>query len=340
MAASDSACVLVVDDLGDHEPIVAGLCAQLGVTVVTACSGRDALAQVTSRDVALAILGAGVPDMDVVDLAARIHALPNAHDVPVLIEPIDLRVLEFEVAAFVGLHEHRRRLAETLRLQETFVAAINHDLRGPLGTITLGLQLLADQVAAPGRDVLGRLTSAVERMVQMLDQLYDVARTRLGEGLRLEPARGDLRPIVETVVAEAGLRAIRIALDVVGDTSGTWDLTRVGRIATNLIGNAVRYGDRDAGVRVLLDGRAADEVRLVVHNAGAIPADVLPRIFEPFRRGTQRTTDGLGLGLYIVREIARAHGGDVAVTSTTGDGTRFEVWLPRSPRGATAVTAN
>jgi signal transduction histidine kinase len=118
-----------------------------------------------------------------------------------------------------------------------------------------------------------------------------------------------------------------------------WDLARVGRIATNLIGNAVNHGNREGGVRVQLDGRAAEEVRLVVHNQGAIPSEMLPRIFEPFRRGPERRCDGLGLGLFIVREIARAHGGDVSVTSTSSDGTRFEVRLPRTPRHA-PVSAN
>ncbi len=173
----------------------------------------------------------------------------------------------------------------------------------------------------------------------MLDQLYDVARTRLGDGLQLEPTRGDLRPIVETIVGETALRGVGVVLDVAGDTSGTWDLARVGRIATNLIGNAVNHGNRDGGVRVELDGRAAEEVRLVVHNQGAIPSEMLPRIFEPFRRGPERRCDGLGLGLFIVREIARAPGGFVSGTSTSPAGTRFEVRLPRTPRHA-PVAAN
>ena len=325
--------MLIVDGAGTppNARTIDDVLARVGACAVTATTARDALVAVGAGDFALALLDAAVPDMDTIELAARIHDTPRARDVPILITPTDPRVLQLEVATFVALYEQRLQLAETLRLQETFVAAINHDLRGTLGTITLGLQLLADDTPPAGRDVLARVSNAAERMAQMLEQLYDVARTRLGDGIQLALERADLRAVIEAVVADAGLRGVAIDLDVVGDSTGAWDLMRIGRIATNLIGNAMRYGERGRAVTVRLDGSAPNEVRLEVRNAGAIAPELLPCIFEPFRRGNARCGgDGLGLGLYIVREIARAHGGDVAVTSTPDDGTVFEVRLPRA----------
>jgi signal transduction histidine kinase len=172
--------------------------------------------------------------------------------------------------------------------------------------------------------------AAIDRMSGMLDQLYDLARTRVGNGIAIDPKPGDLGAMLQTVVSEAELRrgTTKLEINVSGDVTGTWDLTRVSRLAANLVTNALQHGDRSAPVAVRLDGTDPEAIVLAVENAGVIPGDLLPQIFEPFRKGPA-SSKGLGLGLYIVREIANVHGGSVSVTSTPGTGTRFEVRLPR-----------
>ncbi len=101
------------------------------------------------------------------------------------------------------------------------------------------------------------------------------------------------------------------------------------RIAANLIANALQHGDKASGIRIAIDGRDPSSVVFSVSNAGVIPPDLIPSIFETFRRGTTSSHKGLGLGLYIVSEIATVHGGTVEVTSTAATGTCFTVRLPR-----------
>ena len=123
----------------------------------------------------------------------------------------------------------------------------------------------------------------------------------------------------------------RLELEVVGDTRGRWDGLRLQQLLRNLVSNAIKYGEPDAPVRVVLTGEEAD-VRIEVVNSGpAIERSALDQIFDPLKRGpAQRhdTDNGLGLGLYIVREVARAHGGEVDVRSDKGE-TVFAVRLPR-----------
>lgn len=123
-----------------------------------------------------------------------------------------------------------------------------------------------------------------------------------------------------------------------GDLAGTWDAHRLRQLIANLLGNALQHGPPDGPVELAADGSAADAVVLTVHNAGEpIPADVLPTIFDPLVRGPvtiqqRRTPGSIGLGLYIVREIATAHGGTADITSTATAGTTATVRLPRHAR--------
>jgi signal transduction histidine kinase len=122
-------------------------------------------------------------------------------------------------------------------------------------------------------------------------------------------------------------------MDLSGDTSAIVDAARVAQVVSNLVGNALAHGSPAEAVQVTLDGSGPD-LLLSVRNRGAtIPTTILPVIFEPFRRGTGATSHprGLGLGLYITREIVRAHQGTIEVESTDDRGTVFTVHLPRSP---------
>ena len=360
--------VLIVDDIEENLIALEALLRRIpGIELVQARSGREALEILLVQDVALALLDVNMPEMDGFQLAELMRGAQRTKDVPIifvtaaahepqrvfkgyeigavdfLIKPVDPRILKSKVGTLLELYRSKRQLAvqltelermsgqltEVLRMQETFVAAINHDLRSPLHTISVGVSLLVDE-SPEKKDVARRVESAIDRMSGMLDQLYDLARTRVGSGIPLDPMPGDMGELVQRVVNEAELRRgnTKLELAMNGDVRGTWDLTRVTRLAANLLANAVTHGDATAPIAVAIDGSDPASLVLVVQNGGVIPSDVLPSIFDPFKRGAS-SAKGLGLGLYIVREIASAHGGAVSVTSTTTDGTRFVVRLPR-----------
>jgi signal transduction histidine kinase len=166
----------------------------------------------------------------------------------------------------------------------------------------------------------------------MLDQLYDLARVRLGGGIAIDPARTDARQLVVRVAGELGLTHPERSILIEGEPDGVvghWDEQRLGQVLANLIGNALRHGDKAEPVRVRLIGGTATLV-IEVHNAGVIAASVREHLFDPFRRGSQTARDSLGLGLYIVRQIVLGHGGTIDVRSSEPEGTTFRIQLPRT----------
>lgn len=365
--------VLLVDDIEENLVALQALLRRLPIETVIAHSGREALELLLVHDFALALLDVNMPEMDGFQLADLMRGTERTRSVPIifvtaayepsrvfqaydsggvdfLIKPIDPRIMLGKVMTFIELYEHKRRLAaqleqleqvtdklaESLRLHETFVAALNHDLRTPLSTIGLGISLLANELDHPQhKAVARRVEAATGRMSAMLDQLYDLARTRLGDGLQLERAPGDLAAIVQEVLREAELRrgGTTLAFDARGDATGVWDVARLSRVAANLISNALNHGSAHGEIAVLVDGSHPERVTLAVKNHGVIPKDLMPSLFEPFRRGKDKGGGhGLGLGLYIVREITVAHGGEVCVSSPVDTGTTtFEIRLPRRP---------
>jgi signal transduction histidine kinase len=172
-------------------------------------------------------------------------------------------------------------------------------------------------------------------MARMVEQLLDFSRIRSG-GLRLQASSCDLGDVARAVVAEAGSAHghSRISLDMHGDTALQGDFDRLGQVAANLIGNALTHGNE---ARVEVDGRDARNVLLRVSNAGHIDEALLPRLFEPFK-ASFHPSNGLGLGLYIVDQFVRAHGGRIQASNEAGQ-VVFEARLPRRCDGP-GVTAN
>jgi signal transduction histidine kinase len=237
--------------------------------------------------------------------------------------------------------ERARLVAEDHRreeLREQLIGMVGHDLRTPLSAISSGVALL--QRRADLRDADLRTASLIarsaERMSKMISQLLDFTRIRMGGGLRLELADVELAEVCVQVLGECTMvhpdRDLRFDPDM--DTRGRWDRERLAQVVANLVGNALQHGDPKAPVELrLLD---EDElVRFSVHNRGpAIAAELLPTLFDPFRGRSPRRANagGLGLGLYISRQMVIAHGGDISVESSDAAGTTFTVVLPRSPR--------
>jgi signal transduction histidine kinase len=217
-------------------------------------------------------------------------------------------------------------------LREQFIAVLGHDLRNPLAAIDAGAKMLQrtplDEKAS---NIVRLVQSSVSRMSGLIDNVLDLARARLGGGFVLNrDAREPLDPVLAQVVGELRAvwqdRAIETAFDLTRPVN--CDRIRIAQLLSNLIGNALTYGSADRPVRVR--GVTSDSIfEVSVSNAGdPIPPEAMGRLFEPFSRGDVRPNrDGLGLGLYIASEIARAHGGTLTAASTPEE-TRFTFRMP------------
>jgi PAS domain S-box-containing protein len=221
--------------------------------------------------------------------------------------------------------------------EQQLIGIVSHDLRNPLSAILLGTHALLGQegLGERQRKSVVRIQSSAQRAVRLVKDLLDFTQARLGGGLRLERQPLELTRIVVQMVLEVEAAHPERTIEVrpEGDTQGEWDGDRIAQVVTNLVTNALKYSPADSRVRV--EARGVDGwVFLAVHNTGTpIPADKLPLLFQPMRRATNEVDKAgrsVGLGLYIVDHIARAHGGSVEVASTELAGTTFTVRLPRS----------
>ena len=236
-----------------------------------------------------------------------------------------------------SLVAERAKLEEKLRIQEfqeRFLAILGHDLRNPLASIDMGAGILRQLSHDPATiRILDRMHSSSRRMSRMIEQILDLTRTRLASGLEIEPRPMDLCDLIARIIEELRLIHTSRTIDLrSGPLPGVWDPDRLEQVFSNLIGNALLYGDPTTPVSV--DGRIEGRSVVVdVHNDGApIPEDLQVSLFNPFRRGERESrtskTSGLGLGLYISREVTIAHGGGIDVQSDVTRGTTFRVTLP------------
>jgi signal transduction histidine kinase len=225
-------------------------------------------------------------------------------------------------------------------LQERLVAVVSHDLRNPLGAITMSASALQRTIVDPrqARQV-ARITASAGRMQALIHDLLEFARCRSGDAgipVRRTPERlGEIcRRVLEEFRAANPDRSVN--LTVSGNDTAELDADRVEQVVANLVANALKHGFAQKPVDVLVTSDAADAVRLEVRNEGPpIPADLMPQLFEPFSAGD--APGSVGLGLFIVRQIAAAHGGTVSASST-GTETLFAVTFPRR-EGVISATA-
>jgi PAS domain S-box-containing protein len=243
----------------------------------------------------------------------------------------------------LGEEARVEEMERAVRFSEVFAGMLGHDLRNPLSAITTSAELLARRAESEkiGRPV-ARILASAERMERMIGQLLDFTRIRLGQGLPLEHEPVDLAELARAIIDE--LEPVferRIELEHQGSVQGSWDRDRLSQLLSNLAANACQHGTLDEPIVVSLDGSHPDTVTLSVANGGVIPSELLPIIFEPFRRSVSRTrarksdrpdrSSGLGLGLHISEQIAHALDGSIEVVSSPATGTRFSVVLPRTP---------
>lgn len=361
--------LLIVDDLRENLIALEALIRQDDRVIHAASSGEQALALLLEHDFALAILDVQMPGMSGLELAELMRGTEKTRRIPIvfvsagrdmnhafrgyesgavdfLYKPLDPLAVRSKVNVFTDLYRQRALLEETqreleraVRAREDFMSMVSHELRTPLNTLHMQAQLRrrihaggADLSPEQTRKMLERDDQQIRNMVRLIDDLLDVTRMRRGT-LATAPAPGDMARLVRRVVdahaAEAEHAGCALSVQAPDSLPGEWDEFRIEQVVTNLLTNAFRYGaGRPVAIKL---GARDDEVVLTVRDQGrGIAEQDLGRVFGQFERAVDaRTVPGLGLGLYISRQIVEAHGGRIEVRSQLGQGATFEVRLPR-----------
>jgi PAS domain S-box-containing protein len=232
----------------------------------------------------------------------------------------------------------QEELSQAVVFREQMMGVLGHDLRNPLAGVRALASMLSRRHDLPerARQSVSEIERAGGRMLEMIATLLDFTEGRFTGRLPIAPVPIDIHDVCRGVVDEllAADPDRTVELDLEGDGHGTWDPARMAQVVSNLVSNALKHGARHGTVR-LSTGGAGEEVVLKVTNQGPpIPPALLAVLFEPFCRGPAPPdgshSRGLGLGLYIARQIVDAHGGQISVESTAADGTTFTVRLPRA----------
>ena len=367
----EGATILLADDNADMRNYVRRLL-EPHWTVVAVEDGEKALASARARRPDLILTDVMMPAMDGFALLRELRAHDATRSIPVvmlsarageeakveglmtgaddyLVKPFSARELLARVRTHLELgrlHQREQRARaeaealarmseQALELSDMFVGILGHDLRSPLSAITTSAELLLhkeanERIVRP----IERIRTSALRMARMIEQILDFTRARIGGGIPIAPAPVQLQSLVAQIVGELeGTARCAIVLEASGDTEGEWDGDRLAQVISNLLGNALEHGEPDEPVRVVLEGSEPDVVRMSVWNGGVIPEQLLPNLFDPFRRisaeGGAARPRGLGLGLYIVEQVVAAHGGHIEVQSSASEGTSFVITLPR-----------
>jgi phosphoserine phosphatase RsbU/P len=234
----------------------------------------------------------------------------------------------------------KTRLDETGAFRERLMGIVGHDLRTPLQVIIMAsaLMLRDDSLGERPRVLARRVANSAARMTDIIEQLLDFTRSRLGGGMPLTTQRIELTAVCRRVIEELELVHPNrsIVLEAGAPIQGEWDSDRLVQAVSNVVGNALQHGDVGTAVRVSLSADDGEATIAVRNEGDPIPASLIPRLFDPFRRGT-RDSDapshgaGLGLGLFIAQQIIRAHHGTIAVSSSAEAGTIVAIRLPLQP---------
>jgi len=311
------------------------------------------LAREHAASLDLAVVDLALPDSDGVSTIGDLHhavprlplvVLSGQRDVSVALEAMRHGAQDYilKSASEPNVLSRAAKLAvERKRLQDTeqmLIGVVSHDLRGPLQTIHLACEMLLIAAGDHQRPALERAQRAAQRATSLVNDLLDATRARLAGVLPIDAASIDVAHVVEHVVEEFRQRHPNrsIDLELAGETSAIADPKRLSQLLENLLGNAIQHSPSSSKVAVSLRGDHST-IALQVENAGKpIPPELQDRIFEPLERAEAAKSDpthSVGLGLFIAREIVKAHGGTIDVTSSSATGlTRFSVSLPIRPR--------
>ncbi|WP_408600484.1 ATP-binding protein [Pseudomonas sp. PLMAX] len=249
-------------------------------------------------------------------------------------------LLSEKMAAEAALLETQKKLNEAHEkaqrralFAEQMVAIVSHDLKNPLTAIKMASEILArTEQRTKESKLLGHISSSADRAHRMIAELLDFALVRVGRGITVSFSIDDLHRVAAQSAAElqVAFPQARLVHTTIGSGTVRLDVDRVQQIIGNLVANSVAYGDLHQPITITSrvgNGKAS----ISVHNAGPeIPASLKAAVFEPMTRGTSQSSEvrSVGLGLFIVREIAKAHGGEVSVDSSVEDGTTFAAQFP------------
>lgn len=249
-------------------------------------------------------------------------------------------VTRFNEAIDQAVAESLSRYTEDLDgARDRFLGILGHDLINPLGAIITSSRFMLDngELREPNLTLVSRIDSSAARMNRLVADLLDFTRTRFGDGIPIVRVETDARRVIYDVVSETSAahpdRIIKT--ECTGDLQGRWDIERLAQLLSNLLGNAVNHGAVGSVIDVSASG-TTDDIEIAIHNDGAIIEKAEVReLFHAMKapaRSMVRDRRHLGLGLYIVDKIVRAHQGSISVDSAQERGTTFTVRLPRAAK--------
>ena len=228
---------------------------------------------------------------------------------------------------FIRVTHRERYQDEIAKARERMIGILGHDLRVPLTAVTLGAEELLrnEKLSGQGQHTALAVLASARRAARMTTDLLDFTRARFAGGIPVHPKPADLAEVAEKVIAEIHSvhRDVKIELSVEGDCRGSWDADRAAQVIANLTGNAIDHGSEDAPIVVRLQAQP-NAVVLEARNATTETAPNVEDLFSPFRQ--RAGSAGLGLGLFIVKEIMEAHGGSVLATNEAGEFRVRAVW--------------
>ena len=251
-------------------------------------------------------------------------------------------MIRFNEAIDQAQTESMARYAKMLReAQNLFLAILGHDVRTPLGAVSMGAQVLLMDQTLPSKALkVGlRILNSSKRMDAIVRDLLDFSTTHLGEGIPIDPRTVDLLEICQHTIDEAKTfhPDRQFELKAEGNLEGAWDGQRLGQAFSNLISNAIQHSTPESAIRVSISGSADQVIYAVQNEAEVFSATKLRTLFDPVKRFAIRPAServgvrmqNLGLGLYVVKEIVNAHDGEIFVSSSKEEGVTFTVRLPR-----------
>ena len=238
-------------------------------------------------------------------------------------------------------NDNQRVLADALRFRDQVMGILGHDLRNPLSAITALARVTMQREDLPDdvRERLAQMDRAAKRSLAMIESLLDFSESRWKGALPIRPVLARPAEIAARMIEELSVAHPErvILLELRGRQPFELDPVRIEQVLSNLIGNALVHGQADAPIEVFVDVRDSEALLAVTNRGPEIPADRAASLFQPFTPGDtpgagSKRPRGLGLGLYIVKQIVTAHGGTITFESSAALGTTFIVRLPRRAR--------
>lgn len=370
---------LIVDDL--HENIVAlkSLLQDEYVQVISAQSGLEALNLLLEHEFALALVDVHMPGMDGFELAEIMRSTEKTRSIPLIFvtaasadsqrvfqgyekgavdflqKPLSPQIVVSKVRIFLELYNQKyllqqklKKIEETeaylqkaLRSRDEFLSICSHELKTPLTSLKMQIQITNRLKEKKGADVafsrenmekfIGHADRSVERIIHLVNDMLDISRVATGrlslklEQVQLETLVTDVADRLKAVMEMAGCE---LSLETDNNIMGLWDKFRIEQVITNLLTNAAKYApEKPVKLKTMKEGPYA-VIKVIDQGQGISPEDQ-KRIFERFERAIDHSTiSGLGLGLYISKEIVELHHGSISVESRTGEGSTFTVKLP------------